>query len=158
MLSTISYRWVNIQQIYPILYQTNGEGLGTCSFYTDIMGGLCVILHNTLALRLLLASSTTLKLKNQKNEWKEVCVHHGETFLWPVQVLACCIICIRLFTTDLSTPLPHFAMTTWLIKPQQRTSAAHWNLQHCLLITCWTKEFQLRWLTHTLSKAEIQWP
>jgi hypothetical protein len=44
------------------------------------------------------AESATLKLDNQKNGWKGVCVHqeaNGEVFNCPVKALACQVIHIR---------------------------------------------------------------
>ena len=57
---------------------------------------------------LLRAHSATLKIDNQKNGWKGVCIHqeaNGEEFLCPVKALARRVIHMRQHTTKRTTPL-----------------------------------------------------
>ncbi len=60
-------------------------------FKKNKMGTLVCLLNNAQASLVLTADSATLKLDNQKNGWKGVCVHqeaNGEPFNCPVRVLA----------------------------------------------------------------------
>ncbi len=67
-------------------------------FKTDKKGILWCLPRNAPYSLIMTAESTTLKLDNQKNGWKGVCVHQeaiGEAFNCPVMVLACQVIHLR---------------------------------------------------------------
>ena len=58
--------------------------------------------------KLMAATSVTLRLENQKNGWKNVCVHqeeNGHEHACPVRALAARVIAIRQHTTNRDTPL-----------------------------------------------------
>jgi hypothetical protein len=64
-------------------------------FKTDKHGILRCLPHNAPFSLIMTAESATLKLDNQKNGWKGVCVHqeaNGEAFNCPVKALACRVI------------------------------------------------------------------
>ena len=65
---------------------------------------------------ILTADSATLKLDNQKNGWKGVCIHqehNGDTYHCPVRALGRRYTHIRLHTHDTSTFLSAFFVNTW---------------------------------------------
>jgi hypothetical protein len=68
-------------------------------FKTDKKGILrCLPRNAPYSLIMTVDKSATLKLDNQKNSWKAVCVHqeaNGEAFNCPVKVLACRVIHLR---------------------------------------------------------------
>jgi hypothetical protein len=67
-------------------------------FKSDKNGTLRCLPHNASYSLIMTAESATLKLDNQKNSWKGVCVHqeaNGETFNCPVKALARWVIHIR---------------------------------------------------------------
>ena len=64
---------------------------------------------------ILTADSATLKLDNQKNGWKGVCVHqeiNGDPYHCPVRALGRRVLHIRLHTTDYTTFLSAFFVNT----------------------------------------------
>ncbi|KAL7458421.1 hypothetical protein ACHAWC_009998 [Mediolabrus comicus] len=75
-------------------------------FKRNNRGQLRQVPRHAQASELLSADSATLKLDNQKNGWKGVCVHHeanGDAYLCPVRALARRVVHIRQNTTDDST-------------------------------------------------------
>ena len=67
-------------------------------FEKDKLGTLMCLSCTAPLLLLLMADSATLKLDNQKNGWKGVCVHHeanGELFKCPIRALAWRVIHFR---------------------------------------------------------------
>ena len=80
-------------------------------FKTDKRGILWCLPRNAPDSLIMTTKSTTLKLDNQKNGWKGVCVHqeaNGEVFNCPVKALARRVIHIRENTGDHKTLLSAF--------------------------------------------------
>ena len=77
-------------------------------FQKDGSGVLRQLPKNAMEEHLLSAESATLKLDNQKNGWKGVCIHqeaNGDTLTCPVRALARRISHIRQHTSDKKTPI-----------------------------------------------------
>ncbi len=77
-------------------------------FKKDTTGRLRQLQRNADDSLLLTAESATLKLDNQKNGWKGVCIHqetNGEAYACPVKALARRYIHIRNHTNDCTTHL-----------------------------------------------------
>jgi hypothetical protein len=80
-------------------------------FKPDKNGTLRFLPHNAPYSLIMMAESTTLKLDNQKNGWKGVCVYqeaNGEAFNCPVKALARQVIHIREHGGDPKTLLSAF--------------------------------------------------
>ncbi len=80
-------------------------------FKTDNNGTLRCLPHNAPHSLIMTAESTMLKLNNQKNHWKGVCVHqeaNGEALNCLVKALACRVIHIRENKGDHKTLLSAF--------------------------------------------------
>lgn len=89
--------------------QTVPFKLEDCTFFKkDQHGQLKQLPQNAPAEQLLPANSATLKLDNQKNGWKGVCIHQestGDEINNPVKALACHYIHIQQHTSNFKTPL-----------------------------------------------------
>jgi hypothetical protein len=88
------------------------------TFFSNQSGRLQQLPRNAPASLLLTASSATLKLDNQKNGWKGVCIHqecNGESLACPVRALARRIIHIREHTSD-----PTAYLSTYFIKGKRQ--------------------------------------
>jgi hypothetical protein len=75
-------------------------------FYKDENNKLKRLPSNASAKSLLKATGATLRLTNQKNGWKNVCIHqqaNGDVHHCPVKALARIVIALRSFTSDKST-------------------------------------------------------
>jgi hypothetical protein len=80
-------------------------------FKRDRLGALHQISRQAKSSLLLSADSATLKLENQKNGWKGVCVHqeaNGEREACPVRALGRQFVHIRHYTLNHDTPLSAF--------------------------------------------------
>lgn len=77
-------------------------------FHKDSKGGLCQLGWNAPATLIMTAASTTLKLDNQKNGWKLVCIHqetNGESIACPVGALCRHYLAIRAHSQNQKLPL-----------------------------------------------------
>ncbi len=95
-------------------------------FKQNKVGTLVCLPKDTPPSLIMMADSATLKLDNQKNGWKGMCVHqeaNGERFNCPVRALACCVLHLRNNGATGKTLLSSFFTTINITMYVVKTSA-----------------------------------
>jgi hypothetical protein len=97
--------------------QTNQFKIEEVTFFHYHTGRLQQLPRNAPDSLIMMAHSATLKLDNQKNGWKGVCIHqehNGENLTCPVRALGCRYIHVRRHSSDKTTFL-----SSYYVKDQQ---------------------------------------
>jgi len=94
--------------------QTRQFKIGDCTFFKrDKFGRLRQLSRRASFAQIMTADSVTLKLDNQKNGWKGVCVHHetnGEVYMCPVRAIGRRFCHIRAHSGSMTTLLSAYFM------------------------------------------------
>lgn len=98
-------------------------------FRKDSKGTLRQLSQTAIDAEIMSAHSATLKLNNQKNGWKGVCIHQehkGEAIHCPVRALGRRYVHICFHTTDVTLPLSSY------FSAGQRCAITDSNIRACL--------------------------